>query len=95
MYYWMVLALAWLLLPLPFAIVIGRCISLGQLRDAIRQAAERRSPAGGNCLSHKAAPAVEEQPTMPTQGPPHLPAQRAPVVPAPRHVHASKSTSAS
>ncbi len=88
------LALAWLLLSLPLAILIGKCTSTGQSRDAIRQAAQRQILAAGNCLSRSVAPAVEEQPLVPAQNSPDLAAQEGPLVPTPRQPQTPASTAA-
>ena len=39
----LVLGLAWLLLPLPFAVFVGKCISVGQAGETARHAGEERT----------------------------------------------------
>lgn len=48
--------LAWLLLSLPFAVFVGKCISVGQAGEVARHAADQRPPTAAEPL-----PAVPAQ----------------------------------
>lgn len=78
------LGLAWLLVPLPFAIFIGRCISVGQAGETARHAAVAVEPDTTPALpasdavsaTDHCASTASELPALPPQRQPQIPARR-------------------
>ena len=69
-----VLGLSWLVISLPFAILVGKCISAGQRHEPPTGTAAAAAPV----VPQQAVPAGAEQAGQPAATAPHLPAQREP-----------------
>ena len=69
---------SWLLLSLPFAVFVGKCISVGQAGEAARHATVAAEPE----MLHADAVSAEHESATPDDETPALPAQRGPRIPA-------------
>lgn len=76
--------LGWLLLSLPFAVLIGKCISVGQAGETARHAADAAGLETTAGPLQRDSISADDQPASTALGTPALPAQRQPIVPARR-----------
>lgn len=78
---YLALGLAWLLLPIPFAVFIGKCISVGQAGETARHAAAAAKSETASALLAPGAVSGEDQSKAAAAEMPALPAQRQPARP--------------
>lgn len=81
----LILGMAWVLLSIPLAVLIGKCISLGQAGEAARHAASASEPATTAAPLQPDTVDAEDESAASTPVAGAVPAQRQPAIP-PVHV---------
>lgn len=79
---YLAVGLAWLLLPLPFLVFIGKCISVGQAGETARHAAVAAEPETTAAPPQPDTVSAEDDSAASTPQAPGFPVQRQPAIPA-------------
>jgi hypothetical protein len=79
---YLAIGLAWLLLPLPFAVFIGKCIEVGQAGETARHAPLAAEPETTGAQLPTDTVDAEDRSEASAPEAPALPAQRQPTIPA-------------
>lgn len=72
----------WLLLSIPFAVLVGKCIGAGQVGETARHAAAAAQPKTTAAPLQPDTVSAEDESATPAPGSAAFPAQRQPAVPA-------------
>ena len=74
--------LVWLVLSVPFAVMVGKCISVGQAGETAEHAAGAAQSMATAAPVQPDSVSAEDETATPTPEAPAFPAQRQPAVPA-------------